>query len=150
MEITYNKIDDPSFTKMGDLYNNLNFPRTFECLGNSIEIDKYWDENDPASKFYTFLAEELSKIEAVEAYPTDENGITFKVNVSKIKNFDFSSDSIIIEEARRFAFSTDAETYLKIALPTRKFGEEKILDKNLQPLPGDEYENKAPLSKFLV
>ncbi len=150
IEISYNKMDDPSFTKMIDLYNNFNFPRTFECLGNSIEIDKYWNENDPVSKFYTFLAEELSKIEAVEAYPTDENGITFKVNVSKIKNFDFRSESINIEEARRFVFSTDTETYLKVALPTRNFGEEKILDKNLQPLPPDEYENQAPLSKFLV
>lgn len=150
IEISYNRIDDTSFTTMGELYNNLNFPRTFECLGNSIEIDKYWNENDPAAKFYTFLAEELSKIEAVEAYPTDENGITFKVSVSKIKDFDFRSESIAEEDLRRFVFSTDAQTYLKVKLPNRIFGEEKILDKNLQPLPLDEYENQAPLSKFLV
>lgn len=150
IEITYNRIDDLSFTKIGELYNNFNFPRTFECLGNSIEIDKYWNESDPVSKFYTLLAEELSKIEAIEAYPTDENGITFKVNVSKIKDFDFRSESIAKPELRRFIFSTDAETYLKVKLPTRIFGEEKILDKNLQPIPGDDYENQAPLSKFLV
>jgi hypothetical protein len=150
IEISYNRMDDTSFTTMGELYNNLNFPRTFDCLGNSIEIDKYWNENDPAAKFYTFLAEELSKIEAVEAYPTDENGITFKVNVSKIKDFDFRSDSKATPELERFIFSTDAETHLKVKLPIREYGEEKILDKNLQPLPPDEYENQAPLSKFLV
>lgn len=150
IEITYKRIDDPSFIKMGDLYDHLNFPRTFECLGNTIEIDKYWSDTDAASKFYTFLAEELSEIEGLEAYPADENGITFKVNVSKIKNFDFRSDSIPEPELQQFIFSTDAETYLKVALPSRSFGEEKILDKNLQPLPPDEYENQAPFSKFLI
>lgn len=150
IEITYKRIDDPSFIKMGDLYDHLNFPRTFECLGNTIEIDKYWSDTDAASKFYNFLTEELSEIEGLEAYPADENGITFKVNVSKIKNFDFRSDSIPEPELQQFIFSTDGETYLNVTLPSRSFGEEKILDKNLQPLPPDEYENQAPFSKFLV
>jgi len=150
IEITYNHFDDTSFTKMGDLYANFSFPRRFECLGNVIEIAKSLNGTDSSVKFYQQLAEEISQIEGVEAYATDANGITFKVNVSRIKDFDFRSSTITPAELQRFIFSTDGESYLKVKVPNIGLGGERVLDKNLTQLSQDEYDNQAPLSKFLL
>lgn len=150
IEITYNHFDDTSFTKMGDLYANFSFPRRFECLGNVIEITKSLNGTDSSVKFYQQLAEEISQIEGVEAYATEANGITFKVNVSRIKDFDFRSSTITPAELQRFIFSTDGESYLKVKVPNIGLGGERVLDKNLTQLSQDEYDNQAPLSKFLL
>lgn len=150
IEITYDKMDDPSLGKMGEFYSQFSFPRTYECLGNTIEIEKSFSDSDPGLKFYQKLAEEISQIEGVEAYATGENGITFKVNVSLIRNFDFRNTSIVPEEAFRFAFSTDAETYVKIQAPTWSVGQEKVRDKNGTSLSQETYEKQAPFSAFSV
>lgn len=150
IEITYDKMDDPSLGKMGEFYNQFSFPRTYECLGNTIEIEKSFSDSDPGLKFYQKLAEEISQIEGVEAYATGENGITFKVNVSLIRNFDFRNTSVVPEEAFRFAFSTDAETYVKIQAPTWSVGQEKVRDKNGTSLSQEIYEKQAPFSAFSV
>ena len=150
IEITYDKMDDPSLGKMGEFYHQFSFPRTYECLGNTIEIEKSFSDSDPGLKFYQKLAEEISQIEGVEAYATGENGITFKVNVSLIRNFDFRNTSVVQEEAFRFAFSTDAETYVKIQAPTWSVGQEKVRDKNGTSLSEETYEKQAPFSAFSV
>lgn len=148
IEISYNEMDDISFTAIKDFINAGIYPKTYKCLGNSFEIGKELHESESSIKLYKRIAEEVSQIEGVEAYPTGENGITFKVNARLIQNFDFTD--VDADPKKKFAFTTDAEKYLKVKLPIREYGEEKILDKNLQPLPPDEYENQAPLSKFLV
>lgn len=148
IEISYNEMDDTKFKTIQDYINVGSYPRNYTCLGNSFEIGKELNESESSIRLYQRIAQEVSQIEGVEAYPTGENGITFKVNTRFIKNFDFAE--VKAEPEKQFVFITDAETYLKVTLPKRSFGDEKILDKNFQPLSPDEYENQAPLSKFLL
>lgn len=136
MEISFNEMD----------YIGV-YPKTFECLGNSFEI-KDIPESQSSIELYKRIAKEVSQIEGVEAYPTGENGITFKINANLIKNFDFAE--VNAEPEKKFAFTTDAETYVKVTSPHLDFGLLRILDKNGQTLPYDEYKNQAPFSKFLV
>lgn len=147
MEISFNEMDDISFKTIQDFKDAGVYPKTFECLGNTFEIDGI-PESESSIKLYKRIAEELSQIEGVEAYPTGENGITFKVNARLIKNFDFAD--VKAEPEKQFAFTTDADTYLKVTLPKVDFGLPRILDKQGQPLSAEEYENQASFSKFLV
>ncbi|MXS71220.1 hypothetical protein GSF70_08320 [Flavobacteriaceae bacterium W22] len=149
IEISFNEMDDVSFTTIQDFKNAGVYPKTFECLGNSFEIDDELTGSDSSIKLYKRIAEEVSQIEGVEAYPTGENGITFKVNARLIKNFDFKEVSINSDD-RKFVFTTDADSYLKITYPLPDFGISRILDKQGQPLLPEEYEIQAPFSKFLV
>lgn len=149
IEISFNEMDDVSFTTIQDFKNAGVYPKTFECLGNSFEIDGELTGSDSSIKLYKRIAEEVSQIEGVEAYPTGENGITFKVNARLIKNFNFTEVGGNSAE-KTLTFTTDAETYLKISSPEPAFGRTRILDKNGQTLSDEEYENQAPLFKFLV
>ncbi|WP_131725564.1 MULTISPECIES: hypothetical protein [unclassified Chryseobacterium] len=149
VEISFNEMDDISFKTIQDYVDAGVYPKTFECLGNTFEIGDELDKSEPSIKLYKRIADEISQIEGVEAYPTGENGITFKVNARLIKNFDFGEVDANPEE-KKFAFTTDADTYLKVTSPVVQFGIEKILDKDGQTLTSDEYSNQAPLSKFLV
>lgn len=149
IEISFNEMDDVSFKTIQDFKDAGVYPKTFECLGNSFEIDDELTGSDSSIKLYKRIAEEVSQIEGVEAYPTGENGITFKVNARLIKNFDFKEVSINSDD-RKFVFTTDADSYLKITYPLPDFGISRILDKQGQPLLPEEYEIQAPFSKFLV
>lgn len=149
IEISFNEMDDVSFTTIQDFKDVGVYPKTFECLGNSFEIDDELTGSDSSIKLYKRIAEEVSQIEGVEAYPTGENGITFKVNARLIKSFDFKEVSINSDD-RKFVFTTDADSYLKVIYPLPNFGIARILDKQGQTLSPEEYENQAPLSKFLV
>lgn len=149
VQISFNEIDDTSFKTIQDYFDAGLLPRTYTCLGNSFEIGDELDKSDSSIKLYKRIAEEISQIEGMEAYPTGENGITFKVNARLIKNFDFAEVKANPEE-KKFAFTTDADTYLKVALPIPDVGIPRILDKDGQPLTIEEYVEKAPLSKFLV
>jgi len=148
IEISFNEMDDISFTTIQDFKDAGVYPKTFECLGNTFEIDNI-PESEPSIKLYKRIAEEVSQIEGLEAYPTGENGITFKVNARLIKDFAFIEASANSED-KKFLFSTDADTYVKVTSPHLDFGLSKILDKNGQTLSYDEYKNQAPFSKFLV
>ena len=148
MEISFNEMDDISFTTIQDFKDAGAYPKTFKCLGNTFEIDDI-PESESSIKLYKRIAEELSQIEGIEAYPTGENGITFKVNARLIKNFDFTEVSANSDD-KKFIFSTDADTYLKVTSPFPDFGLPRILDKQGQPLSPEEYENQALFSKFLV
>lgn len=154
IEISFNHMD--WYSKIGDMDDRQVFPRKYECLGNTFEIDRdaNWVRNDFTMKYYISLAEELSHIEGIEALPTGENGITFKINVSKIKNFSFTKpggdDSVGGFELLKFYVNLENST-LKIVSPEfDKYGNERILDKNGQIIPQAEYLDKVPLSKFLV
>lgn len=148
MEISFNEMDDISFKTIQDFKDAGVYPKAFECLGNTFEIGDELDKSEPSIKLYKRIAEEVSQIEGIEAYPTGENGITFKVNARLIKNFDFTDENAGPE--KKFAFTTDADTYVKITSPHLDFGLTRILDKNGQALPHDEYKIQAPFSKFLV
>lgn len=147
IEISFNEMDDISFKTIQNFKDAGVYPKTFECLGNTFEIDDL-AESEPSIKLYKRIAEEVSQIEGVEAYPTGENGITFKVNARLIKNFDFKETSINSDD-RKFVFTTD-DSYLKVTYPLPDFGIPRILDKNGNTLSPEEYEIQAPISKFLV
>lgn len=151
IQISFNEMDDISLTTIQSLEESFPLPRTYECLGNTIEINHLssWAGTDSFVKFYKALADEISQIEGVEAYPTGENGITFKVNARLIPSFDFSEVGANPAE-KKLEFSTDAETYLKITSPEAAFGQTRILDKDGQPLSDAEYADQAPFTKFLV
>ncbi|MFY1045381.1 hypothetical protein [Chryseobacterium sp. GP-SGM7] len=149
MEISFNEMDDTSFTTIQDFKDAGVYPKTFECLGNSFEIGDELTGSDSSIKLYKRIAEEVSQIEGIEAYPTGENGITFKVNARLIKNFDFTEVGADPAE-KKLIFSTNAETYLKVTSPQAVFGQPRILDKNGQTLSDEEYTNQAPFSKFSV
>ena len=129
------------------------FPRKYECLGNVIDIDRdaSWSGTQSPEIIIKTLADEISQIEGVEARSTGNNGITFKINVSKIKTFSFRKPGTD-DEHELLKFSVDLENkYLKIASPEyNKYGYERILDKDGQVIPSAEYMDKVPLSKFLV
>lgn len=154
IEISFNHMD--WYSKIADMDDRQVFPRKYECLGNNFEIDRdaSWARNDFTMKYYISLAEELSQIEGIEALPTGENGITFKINVSKIKNFSFTKpggdDSVGGFELLKFYVNLENST-LKIVSPEYdKYGNERILDKDGQVIPQAEYLDKVPLSKFLL
>lgn len=132
------------------------FPRKYECLGNIITIDRdaSWLGTQSSEIVLKTLAEEISQIEGVEARSTGNNGVTFKINVSKIKNFSFTkpgSDNFVGgHELLKFSVDLD-NAYLKMASPEYdRYGNERILDKDGQVIPQTEYLEKAPLSKFLL
>lgn len=152
MEITFDQLDGGS-SIIGQLDDINAFPRVYECLGNVITIDRdaSWLPTDSISKIYGVLADEISMIEGVEAYPYGKTGITLKVNISKIPLFTFrkpgEDDG---HELLKFSVNIK-ESYLKISSPEfNKYGRERILDKNGQLIPSAEYLDKVPLSKFLV
>lgn len=132
------------------------FPRKYECLGNIINIDRdaSWLGTQSSEIVLKTLAEEISQIEGVEAHSTGNNGITFKINVSKIKNFTFTKPggdySVGGHELLKFSVDLD-NAHLKMASPEYdRYGYERILDKDGQVIPKAEYLDKVPLSKFLV
>jgi len=134
----------------------MNFPRKYMCLGNEITIDRdaNWQATSSLEKMYKVLADEISQIEGIEARSTGDNGILFKINVSKINNFTFTKpgedDSVGGHDLLKFFVDLD-NAYLKIASPEYdKYGRERILDKDGQVIPQAEYLDKVPLSKFLV
>lgn len=153
IEITFNNLDNRLYyPTIGHMDTAQLFPRVYECMGNTITIDRNasWSAADSLIKLYEALADEISTIEGVEAYPTNEDGITFKINVSKIKTFTFIKPDRT-EDSDTLKFTTDGETYLKMITPELgNSASGRILDKNGQSIPNAEYANTVPLSKFLV
>ncbi|OVE54755.1 hypothetical protein [Chryseobacterium mucoviscidosis] len=153
MEISFNKMDLVDYKTIEDLYNKTEFPRKYTCLGNEIIIDKdaNWKLTDSSVKFYQALANEISAIEGVEAYPTGENGITFKINIGKVKKFNFIKphDS---KELDQLDFTTDGISYLKISSPeyTIKSIPNRILDAKGVEITEQELSENIPLTRFLV
>ncbi|GAA5095214.1 hypothetical protein GCM10023210_27670 [Chryseobacterium ginsengisoli] len=153
MEITFNNMDQLSTYKtIGDADDYDFFPKVYECLGNKIIVnrDATWLKTDSINKMYKALADEISQIEGLESYPTGENGITFKINVTKIKNFSFKKGPFGEPfDVLRFTVNTEEE-YLKIYSPEFDSYGERILDKDGQKLSKSDFTDKALLSKFLI
>jgi len=156
MEISFQGGLNDYLHTIKDMDNYQVFPRKYECLGNIINIDRdaSWLGTQSSEIVLKTLAEEISQIEGVEARSTGNNGITFKINISKIKNFTFTKpggdDSVGGHELLKFSVDLQNST-LKIASPEYdKYGFERILDKDGQVIPKAEYLDKVSLSKFLV
>ncbi|PQA94593.1 hypothetical protein B0A69_09020 [Chryseobacterium shigense] len=150
IEISFNHMD--YYQTIGEMEEHAPFPRKYECLGNSITVerDASWSKLDSTIKFYQSLADELSLIEGLEASPTSEYGITFKINVTKIKNFKFVKPGGS-KEFDTLQFLTDGLSYLKMITPEYlNSASYRIADKDGQQIPNQEYVDKIPLSKFLV
>ncbi|WP_294220553.1 hypothetical protein [uncultured Chryseobacterium sp.] len=149
IEITFNEMDHLNYKNIGDVV----FPRKYRCMDNDIVIerDASWNSLDSITKAYKYLAEEVSQIEAVEAFATGENGLTFRINASKLKNFAFTKPGGD-DGHDTFKFSVDlTNSVLKISSPEyNKYGYERILDKNLQTISQTEYLSTIPLSRFLI
>ncbi|WP_336690274.1 MULTISPECIES: hypothetical protein [unclassified Chryseobacterium] len=153
MQISFNEMDTLSgFKTIGDADEKEFFLKKYECLGNliTVERDAGWLKTDPIIKVYKALADEISQIEGLEAYPTGENGITFKINVTKIKNFIFKKGPFGEPlDVLRFTVNTEEE-YVKIYSPEFDSYGQRILDKNGQKLSKSDFTDKALLSKFLL
>lgn len=153
MQISFNEMDTLSgFKTVGDADGKEFFLKKYECLGNllTVERDAGWLKTDPIIKVYKALADEISQIEGLEAYPTGENGITFKINVTKIKNFIFKKEPFGEPlDVLRFTVNTEEE-YVKIYSPEFDSYGQRILDKNGQKLSKSDFADKALLSKFLL
>lgn len=148
IEITFNTMD--TYPNIATMDQEGIFPRIYECLGNTIKIDRdaTWSSGQLTTIFYKALAQELSLIDGIKATPTANNGLTFKIDVNKIKTFVFRKPDNN-DEYGLFKFITDGSTYLKILSPTM-YAYERILDKNKMTLSTNDLTDRAPLSKFLV
>jgi hypothetical protein len=154
MQISLTHLDNNKYFKtIGDFDKASLFPRQYECMGHAIVIDRdaKWLSTDPLTKMYQALADEISQIEGVEAYPTEDEGITFKLLASKITNFTFTKPGGE-DEFDHLKFSINLEeSYVKFASPMYgSSSSDKILDKDGNIIPKDEYLNKVPVSKFLI
>ncbi len=150
IEISFNEMDSLTYNKISQVV----FPRKYKCMDNVIvvERDASWESQDSITKAYKYLADEISQIEAVEAYSTGENGLMFRINVSKLKNFTFTKPGGN-DDYDSLKLSIDlTNSTLKILSPIYGASSSlhKILDKDGQVIPQAEYMDKIPLSKFLV
>lgn len=150
IEVTFNSLST-GYSNIKAIDDNQAFPRIYKCMGNIITInrDASWLQSDSVVKIHKEVANEVSTIEGVEAFIYGSDGMTFRINVSKIKNFTFEKpgEDEIFDLLK---LSTDGETYVKIHNPLNYDTSNRILDKNGNSLTATEYSDKAPISKFLV
>jgi len=150
IEVTFNSLST-GYSNIKAIDDNQAFPRIYKCMGNIITInrDASWLQSDSVVKIHKEVANEVSTIEGVEAFIYGSDGMTFRINVSKIKNFTFEKpgEDDIFDLLK---LSTDGETYVKIHNPLNYDTSNRILDKNGNSLTATEYSDKAPISKFLV
>ncbi|MFN4362473.1 hypothetical protein [Chryseobacterium hispalense] len=154
MQLSFTHLDNNKYFKtIGDFDKAGVFPRQYECMGHVIVIDRdaKWLSTDPLTKMYQALADEISQIEGVEAYPTEDEGITFKLLASKITHFTFTKPGGEDEfDHLKFSVNLD-ESYVKFTSPMYgSSSSDKILDKDGNIIPKDEYLNKVPVSRFLI
>ncbi|MCT2563394.1 hypothetical protein [Chryseobacterium herbae] len=149
IELSFNHMD--SYRSISDMDYEKIFPRIYECLGNTIKVDRdaSWSGTEHSTIFYKALADEISSVEGVQAIPTGENGLTFRINISKFKTFTFRKPGGV-DDFELLKISTDAETYVKIHNPTEYNTADRIRDKDGKALSQADFTSRAPLSKFLV
>lgn len=151
---TSNKIIQFSWENM-DSYSigDLDFPRTYTCLDQEITIDREasWLDTDKASVSYQILADKLSLIDGIYAEVMEEKyqGITLKVDVSKIKSFE------MVKPGGSASFDTlklvtNAVDYITFPNQDVDYNIQRISDKNGVNLTGAEVGKKLNLDRFLV
>lgn len=140
-----------SYKTISDLDNVGEFPRKYYCMGQTIEIvrDARWAKTDSVMKIYDSLANGLSEIDGIEAFANNENGVTIRVDIDKIKNFKFIKPPHS-ESYDTLSFTTDGISYIKFANDYFTGSSNRLFDKDRNPISSQEYMNNMPLSKFLI
>ncbi|UKB84179.1 hypothetical protein LF887_00585 [Chryseobacterium sp. MEBOG06] len=140
-----------SYKTVGDLDDAGEFPRKYECMGQTIEVvrDAKWSKTDSLVKLYGDLAGGLSRIEGIEAFANPENGVTIRVDIDKIKNFKFVKPPYS-EMSDTLSFTTDGINYLKFADDFFTGSSNRLFDKDDKLIDFQEYHEKLPLSRFLI
>ncbi|UHO38236.1 hypothetical protein H5J24_22210 [Chryseobacterium capnotolerans] len=146
-----------SFDRVGEFefIENLDekreFPRKYYCMGKEIVIDRdaSWKPSSSTSVLYYALAEEVSKIDGIQAFPNVEDGfgLTFRIDINKIKHFKFvkppyselldSVEVIVTDESLKFVNSFIIST-------------SRLADKNGTNITQEEYSQNISLSRFLI
>lgn len=139
---------------IGQLDSEGLFPRVYSCMGKEIYIDRdaSWSAEDGIEILYKALAEKVSYIDGVSAYPIPlgKNGLEFVVDVSKIKTFDFRKPGGNVN-FDYLQMETDGETFVHFQTP-KGIGSamEKISDKNGVHLTDQESDKTLSFSRFLI
>ncbi|NJM78989.1 MAG: hypothetical protein HC854_03990 [Flavobacterium sp.] len=101
IQFTFEEMDGGNFRTIGDHDNAAQFPRVYECMGQTITInrDAKWLKTTPSVVIFDELAEQLSLLNGVKAtVAVDSNGstdgITFTVDTNKIKDFTFKKPGL--------------------------------------------------------
>jgi len=139
------------FNTIGDLDEAGEFPRKYYCMGQTIEIvrDATWAKTDSLINLYGALADGLSTIDGIEAFANNENGVTIRVDIDKIKNFKFVKPPYT-DASDTISFTTDGLTYLKFGNDNFVGSANRLFDKDNNLIDFQEYTNKISLSKFLI
>ncbi|WP_343681062.1 hypothetical protein [Chryseobacterium arthrosphaerae] len=155
IQLSFNGMDKTTNFDMtiGDLNHQIDYPRVYKCMDKTIQIDRdaSWKDDDSILKYYNILADEVSKIDGIQAFPSGVNGLIFRIDVNKVKNFKFEKPmyetSFDILE-----FVTDAKSYLRVYTPDlsiySNYG--KVLDKEGTKLNPQDFGVQIPLSRFLI
>ncbi|WP_126653133.1 hypothetical protein [Chryseobacterium aureum] len=140
-----------SYKTIGDLDNAGEFPRKYYCMGQTIEVvrDAKWAKTDTLIKLYDALAGGLSNIDGIEAFANNENGVTIRIDIEKIKNFKFVKPSYS-EDADTLSLTTDGISYIKFANDNFTGSSNRLFDKDGVLINFQEYTEKIPLSRFLI
>jgi len=151
IEISSRELDSiGEYTSIKNYDDAGEFPRIYKCMGQEIQInrDAQWAKTDSSLVLYSAVADELSKIDGIQAFPSGENGLIFRIDINKIKNFKFSKP-YHTPEMDTIEFSTDGKDFLKF---TGDFinSKARIMDKNGKYITGLEYVKNIPLSRFLI
>ncbi|UKB79457.1 hypothetical protein [Chryseobacterium sp. MEBOG07] len=140
-----------SYKTIGDLDNAGEFPRKYECMGQTIEVirDAKWAKTDSLVKLYGDLASGLSRIDGLEAFANTENGVTIRVDIDKIKNFKFVKPPYSGSEDT-LSFTTDGLSFIKFGSDNFTGSTNRLFDKDNKSIDFQEYTDKIALSKFLI
>jgi hypothetical protein len=154
IEFTFQDLDGGAFRTIGEHDVAGNFPRVYECMGQTITInrDAKWQKTTSSAVIFDELADQLSLLTGIKAriavsQTGTSDGITFTVNTDKIKDFSFKKpgeDPLI-----------DALSISIIDATTLKIGEygynnDRIQDKSGVALDLSKPTNLFPISRFEV
>jgi hypothetical protein len=96
IEFTFQGMDNRVFRTIGEHDTANQFPRIYECMGQTITINRNakWQKTTSSSVIFDELTDQLSLLNGIKAkISVSENGatdgITFTVDTSKIKDFTF-------------------------------------------------------------
>lgn len=141
--------------KIGDFDQEQLFPRVYECMGETIEVDRDagWETEQSSVVIFEELANKLNAIDGVQAIalPEGEQGISFVVDTSKIKTFDFRKPGGV-DAFDYLKLSTDGKTFVKLLYPDNSggYGSERILDRLGNSIKGNEVGKELNINRFLV
>jgi hypothetical protein len=131
------------------------FPRTYECMGQIIKIerDAAWQQADSSIIVFEKLAAQLSLIPGVKAVQKSlangsVSGISFTIDANILPTFTFIKPGGN-ENYDTLKIIVTAEN-VRIAKPTDSSNDEKVLDKDGIGITAAELNTLLPISRFKV